>query len=190
MSAMRRLTASLTRSPAGVHHVEQRTIANAAHRLRAGSIEQPKHLVDAEHLREAPPDPRALDERAWIRLRRALAHEKPCEPPHRRQVPRGRARAEPAPPEGDHEHGDERPSSPLGAVTPLSSACRAQLREIARVRVDRSRRQRALDPQAIEVGIDPSVEVHRGPAYGFSAPHQSSELGSFSIEPEPGVVIG
>ena len=123
-----------------------------------GLLDDREHVGLGERAREAPPEPRAIEERRRIALDEPLAHEELEEPTNRRELPRARPRAEPA----SRVRSEERRDVALGHVlraSVLAEPPRERV-QIARVALERVLRQPALDAQVVEVRIDAAREVH------------------------------
>src|SRR5262249_32724058 len=111
---------------------------------------------------------RALDELRRIGLDRALADEELEEAPDRRELPGARARRLAAAAGRDDEVEDAR-GVDEAHVGCSGSGVDGELAEIARGRRERVGRERPLDPEVIEVAVDPDVEVQATRGYRSGA---------------------
>ncbi len=125
-------------------------------------------VVLRERARQAPPDPRAIEERRGILLDEPLAQEELEEPADRRELPRARPRAEPTTRVGSEELRDVALGHLLGARV-LSESRRERV-QIARVALERVLREPALDAEVIEVRVDAAREVHVFPQSSVISP--------------------
>ena len=143
----------------GVHEVEHRRVAGAAVGRRVGRGEQALDLVEGE-------DARQLAARASGGRRARVGSS---------GTARSRTRNRKKPRSAESCRALERAPKPRSTLATMSAAMasapmsvgsrsppdvRGERVEVARVGVERVLRERALDPQVVEVGVDPALEVH------------------------------
>ena len=155
-----RPTSSAHAKPGGVHGEEHRAIAHLARTVSGRGAQQRDDLLTIEHAGQLATQLGSVDQRGGVVRKLLFTHEEAEEAPQRAQRSGLRSCAQPG--SGQLEQiGRELARAHLLQTDPFVDEIRDEAREVARVRLDRSRAQPPLHAKVDDVLVEQHVGLHQ-----------------------------